>query len=70
MSEYMDALWAFVFYASGTATGAWFVWKKQALDAVSITIDALCAEGYIRHSTNSKGEVELYKWDEKNDSSN
>ena len=70
MSEYMDAVWAFVFYASGTATGAWLVWKKQALDTVSITIDALCAEGYLRYGTNSKGEIELYKWDDKIDSTN
>ena len=68
MSEYMDAFWAFVFYATGTATGSWFVWKKQSIDTIGMTIDSLCADGYIKHLRNDSGEIELYKWDENIDS--
>ena len=49
----------------GTAVVFTFVgWKMGTKNSVERTVDALVAQGFLRHKKDSKGEVEILKWND------
>lgn len=57
-------IWLLVAYAVGSVVSYGWGYKKGVLDASERAIDAMIAQGIIRTSTDSNGEIQIHKWND------
>lgn len=62
-----DLLWFLIAYITGSVVTGWMVYKSQTRTVVGNTIDMLCDAGFLKHKKTDNGEIELLKWDSKDD---
>ena len=62
-----DLLWLLGAYIAGSAATYYLFLKKNFLDATEATIDTLIDNGFLRVRKSDNGEIEILKWDAKDD---
>ena len=56
--------WILLAYVVGSIFSYRWGYKKGVLDASERAIDAMIAQGIIRTSTDSNGEIQIHKWND------
>ena len=59
--------WLLGAYVAGSAATYYLFLKKNFLDATEATIDTLIDNGFLRVRKGDNGELEILKWDAKDD---
>jgi hypothetical protein len=59
----IEIFFIFLAYVVGTYMG-YRMGKGTVLDIISVTVDNLVKEGYIRHRKDKHGEIEILKWND------
>jgi len=59
--------WLLGAYVAGSAATYYLFLKKNFLDATEATIDTLIDNGFLRVRKCADGELEILKWDSKDD---
>jgi hypothetical protein len=62
-----NILWLFGAYVAGSVATYLLMLKATFIDAADKTIDTLIEAGYIRTRKNKDGELELLRWDFKDE---
>lgn len=62
-----DVLWFLAAYVAGSVVTGWMVYKSQTVSIVGSTIDSLCEAGFLKHKKSPNGDIEILKWDSKDD---
>jgi len=62
-----NVLWLLGAYVAGSAATWYLFLKKNFLDATEATIDTLIDNGFLRVRKSDNGELEILKWDEKDE---
>jgi len=57
-------VWLLIAYAVGSAVSYGWGYKRGAMTASEHAIDALMAQGIIRWSKDSNGEIQIHKWND------
>jgi len=60
-------LWLLGAYVAGSAATYYLFLKKNFLDATEATIDTLIDNGFLRVRKSDNGELEILKWDAKDE---
>ena len=60
-------LWLLGAYVAGSAATYYLFLKKNFLDATEATIDTLIDNGFLRVRKSNNGELEILKWDAKDE---
>ena len=58
-------IWLLIAYAVGSAVSYSWGYKRGAMAASELAIDALIAQGIIRTSKDDNGDIQIHKWNEK-----
>ena len=59
--------WLLGAYVAGSAATYYLFLKKNFIDATEATIDTLIDNGFLRVRKGDNGELEILKWDAKDD---
>ena len=62
-----NVMWLLGAYIAGSAATYYLFLKKNFLDATEATIDTLIDNGFLRVRKSDNGELEILKWDEKDE---
>ena len=62
-----NVIWLFGAYIAGSAATYYLFLKKNFLDATEATIDTLIDNGFLRVRKSDNGELEILKWDAKDE---
>jgi len=65
MTDVEYTIWLFVAYLSGSIVTYLMLLKTTFIDASGKTIDTLIENGFLRHKKGDDGEIEILKWDAK-----
>lgn len=65
MSEMLG--WLFIAYVAGSFATLVILWKTLAVRMAETTIDTLLDNGFLRFKRLPNGEVEILKWNDKQD---
>ena len=60
-------MWLLTAYVLGSGFSAYIFHRSGTRSGIENTIDSLVDQGFLRHKTDTDGEVEILKW---NDNSN
>lgn len=60
-------MWLMLAYVAGSVATYLLVLKSKTVDAVGHTIDKLIEEGYLRSKRDANGEIEILKWNARDD---
>ena len=60
-------MWLLGAYIAGSAATYYLFLKKNFLDATEATIDTLIDNGFLRVRKSDNGELEILKWDAKDE---
>ena len=62
-----NVMWLLGAYITGSAATYYLSLKKNFLDATEATIDTLIDNGFLRVRKSDNGELEILKWDAKDE---
>ena len=62
-----NVMWLFGAYLAGTVATYFLFLKQNFKNATEATIDALIDKGFLRHKKLDDGEIEILKWNAKDE---